>query len=632
MNFVDSPQLTFFSEQYFLTSPRAQFLSQWMWQQALENYPTHSVGICPIHSHDLHNLSLTPLNTQDGLPQIFDIFLGSEKYFFTITKRPAKSHTWLLLNFDLEQNRPQHRLLDPAKLEHALIIGMAAYRALKKLSIDPKSLLLSSVRSIGFQLERVRDFMERFNLSFAEATTLCAHDSAMIFDHTPGKNDEIDFLSISYLLKNYAVNFGINWGKFLALGSSGVSLEEKTFSLRKLATNFVTIWPTLSETHESFSKRILAGHYHSMGPLDIPLEYLGPAFDLEHFPHKKTEICVVFDMRGENHELLRPIFEKKEWFERFNHRLIPFKTVFLKDATMSEELFQTSEGKPYCKDQILLNFEDISDIEDFAQKTSLYVRAEVFSNLNDDLLSLFLMSRGAFLFMDQAGWWQKGFRFEFGRRWEPDHERADYFITQFFDVLVQHFERETEYHERLGQLQSYLSENYSSQRLATRLKESYIDKLSSFHEHLHCFELSNFHKLQNDSGELLRYWDTLSSIRLNIEGDYLMLETHELPEAFYTQSGNFFDALEIEIDLDLYAPKMNPEWIRSELIVFDEQARIKECHPIQIVEIKGKGTTQTLHFKLEKIQFAQRELLGIRITPSLSHFEFPFEVKLSAWV
>lgn len=621
-----TPQLLFFSEDYFSLAPKAQKLAQWMWQSALTKYPTSSISISPIKKHDLESLQLATKN------EIYDIFLGERKYFFTLSVDQKGEHTRILLCFDIEHNDQESRELNPERLEHALVIGMASYRALKILEIAPQSFFLSSVRSIGLQLERVRDYMERYNLDFYRAMSLCSHDTAMIFDAQKKSGDELDFLTLSYLLKNYASGYGVNWARFLALGATGESLEDKKFSLRKLATHLVTLWPTLSKFHENHSKNILARLYQTLGPLDIPLEYLGAAFDIDSSFRAQKEVCVVFDMRGRNFELLKPIFENPEWALRFSHRILPFKSVFIKDASMSDELFQTSEARPFCPDQILLNFEEIGDIEELAKKTSLYVRGEAFSNLNDDLLSLYLITHGCFLFMDQQGWWQKGFRFEFGRRWEPGHERSDYFITQFFDVLIQLFDNEENYRLRLNELRAYLTENYSSEVLALRLKESYIDKLASFHEHLHCFELSNFHKLDDQCAKLSRYWDAMSAIHLDIEGDYLMLESHELPEAFYGQSGNFIEALELSINLTLYAPKINSDWLSCELIVFDEQACIKNKYPLGLTTILGRGTSQHLSFELPMTRFNEREKMAIRLTPKLSHFEFPFELKLSAWV
>lgn len=621
-----SPQVVFFSEDYFSIRPKTQKLSQWMWQNCFREYPKKSISISPIQRELLDSLKLSTKN------QIYDIFLGEQKYFFTLSADQEGEHTRIFLCFDIEQNDQTRRNLNPDHLEHALAIGMASYRALKVLNVDAQSFLLAGVRSIGLQLERVRDFMERHNLDFYRAMSLCSHDTAMIFDAQASSGDELDFLALSYLLKNYAAGYGVNWARFLALGATGESLEDRKFSLRKLATHLVTLWPTLSKFHENHSKNILARLYQTLGPLDIPLEYLGPAFKISEDFCAGKEVCVLFDMRGRNFELLKPIFENPEWPARFNHRILPFKTVFIKDASMGDELFQTSSGHPFCPDQILLNFEEIHDIEELAKKASLYVRAEVFSNLSDDLFSLFLISHGCFLFMDQAGWWQKGFRFEFGRRWEPGHELSEYFITQFFDVLIQLFDKEEDYRLRLKELKSYLEDNYSSQLLAGRLQESYIDKLASFHEHLHCFNLSNFYKLDSQCAELLRFWEAMSAIHLDIEGDYLMLESHELPESFRGQSGNFIEALEISINLTLYAPKVNPDWLLCELIIFDEEACLKSKIPLQLLSVQGKGTSQNLHFELPMTKFYEREKMAIRLTPRLSHFEFPFEIKLSAWV
>ncbi len=612
--------------------PSPTTLSQWMWQKTLENYPTSSLGVSPIKKENLAQVGATVLADEAEKPLVFDIFLGETKYFFNLAWLKVGNHQWLFLIFDIDENSTQLRSLNPTNLKDALVIAMASYRALKKLNIEPQSYLMSGVRSIGIQLERVRDYMERFNLDFFAAKSLCSHDSAMIFESKSPSEDEIDFLSLALLLKNYASGFGVNWARFLSLGSIGESLEERKFSLTKLATHFVTIWPTLSKSHEILSKLQLSKLYEGLSPLDIPLQYLGPAiFDGQSFKTKE-EICVVFDMRGNNFELLSPIFENPQWHERFSHRLIPFKTVFLKEAHLSSDLFQTIEGRPFSPDQIILNIEDIKDLADFAQKCSLYVRAEVFSNLDDDLFSLYLMNHGAFLFMDQEGWWQRGFRFEFGRRWESEFKRDEYFITQFFDVLIQLFENPQAYQQRLSELHSYLEESYTTTSLAQRLRESYIDKLSSFHDHLHCFELSNFHKLEKSSSELARYWSAMSAIHLDIEGDYLMLEAQELGPAFKGQRANFIEARELSIDLKLYAPKIDSKSLNCEVVIFDEDATIKRSLALELIEVIGKGTAQTLHFELAPTTFDERERMAIRLTPKLNHFEFPFELMISAWV
>lgn len=628
LNLPATPTLAFFSEDFFVNVPSTQRsgeLKDWMWQQALSTEGTGLLYICPkAPGHDL--------SSSTKLTEVMDVLMGEHKYFFTLELLTEGTGNFLLLNFDIDQNTAEIRAIDPHSIKHALIIGLCAARALKNLNIKPRSFLLSSLYSIGLQFERARFFMEEHNLTFEEAQNLVAHDCALFYYTHPTRSEQLSFLEVNALLKNYAAGFQINWARFLSLGSIGEQLEERCFSLRKLAASFVTLWPTLSALHEHHARRELSQVYEDLAPPDIPIVSLNASLPIHIDFAQKRELSVVFDMRGPNFELLKSIFEHPLWSERYQHRLFTFKTIFIKDKMRSIDDFQTNDGKAFAPDQIILNFEEIQNLASFASACSLYVRAQILPDTDDDLFSLYLMSQGSLLFMDDQGWWQRGFRFEFGRRWESEFELSDYFIQQFFDVLLQTFGSDDKYRKLLDELANYLELNYSPALMMEKLKNNAAAKLSSIHDHLHCFNLSNFHQLELKTRELTRYWNSMSALSLDIEGDYLMLEREALGENWRTYQGSFIDASEIEVQLKLYAPKIAAESLVCELMIFDQSGRIVNTKSFNLTEIEGKGSSQVLHFKLAKQNFHERTYCAIRITAQLGHFEFPFETKLAAWI
>lgn len=628
LNLPATPTLAFFSEDFFVSAPSTQRsgeLKDWMWQQALSTEGADLLCICP-KAPGYH----PPSSTKH--PDVMDVLMGEHKYFFTLELLTEGTGHFLLLNFDIDQNIAEIRAIDPHNIKHALIIGLCAARALKNLEIKPRSFLLSSLYSIGLQFERTRFFMQEHNLNFEEAQNLAAHDCALFYYTHPTRSEELSFLAVNGLLKNYAAGFQINWARFLSLGSIGEQLEERSFSLRKLASSFVTLWPTISALHEHQARRELSQVYEDLAPPDIPIVSLSAGLPTHINFDQKRELSVVFDMRGPNFMLLKSIFEHPLWSERYQHRLFTFKTVFIKDKTRSVDDFQTVDGRAFTPDQIILNFDEIQNLPSFASACSLYVRAQILPDTDDDLFSLYLMSHGSLLFMDDQGWWQRGFRFEFGRRWESEFELGEYFIQQFFDVLLQNFGNEVKYRALLAELAQYLDANYSPTLMMEKLKNNAAAKLSSIHDHLHCFNLSNFHKLELKTRELTRYWKSMSALSLDIEGDYLMLEREGLGENWSAYKGSFIDALEIEIQLKLYAPKVAPESLVCELMVFDQSGKIMSTRAFDLTDCDGKGSSQVLHFKLPQQIFEERTYCAIRIIAQLGHFEFPFETKLAAWI
>lgn len=595
-------------------------LTNWMWQECGRHYQGPSLTIA-WESH-----------TGNADEEVFDVFLGNRKHFFTARLLSAGTTDTLLLSFNIPQNTDDFKNPDFRNLQNALVIGFCAAKWLRKKQIEGRSYILTNLYSLGLQLERTRYQMEDFNLTFEEAQSLVSHDTAMIFNTHPDRKETLSFLEVNALLKNYVTGYGVNWAKFLAQGTLGTHLEEKVFSLKKFAAHFVTIWPTLSEAHEVQARSQLTQAYSNLSISDIPVLPLTMALPIaENFPAKSI-IQVLFDMRGDNFEVLSEIFNHPLWSERHQHRLFDFKCVFIKDQSRNDEDFQTSDGRAFVQDQIIVNTHDLGSLQDLASHSTLYVRGEIFSHLADDLLSLYLFSKGCQLFMDDKGWWQKGFRFDFGRRWEEGRQKSDYFIEQFFDVLLPLYGNENDYQLKQQELAKYLSENYSSEKMAQNLSHNLVAKLGSFHEHLNCFELSNFKKLNLSLDGLSRYWNTLSALNLDIEGEYFILESEALPANFLKGKCSYFDVSEIEIELALYAPKIEASLICCELIVFNQSGSISKTVELELTKTIGKGSSQVLTYSLAPHSFPERTIISLRMTPRLGHFEFPFEAKLSAWL
>ncbi len=191
-----------------------------------------------------------------------------------------------LMDTDHEMNRPEDRSIThhlyggdwDNRLKQEFLLGVGGIRVLNKLGIKSDVYHCNEGHAAFIGLERSRNFIEEFDLSFSEALE-AVRSSSLFTTHTPvpAGHDAFDEGMIRQYMWHYPERLKITWEQFYGLGKD----TDGKFSMSVLACNLSQEVNGVSWLHGEVSKDIL-GH---MWPGYMPNElHIGYVTNGVHYP------------------------------------------------------------------------------------------------------------------------------------------------------------------------------------------------------------------------------------------------------------------------------------------------------------------------------------------------------------
>ena len=294
-----------------------------------------------------------------------------------------------LLDTDYEANGPEDRQITyqlyggdwENRLKQELLLGLGGIRALRHLGLNPQIYHCNEGHAAFVGLERLREYVEKDNLSYPEALEV-VRASSLFTTHTPvpAGHDAFDEGLLRKYLGHVPEHLKIDWTTLMALGKDNPLDPNEKFSMSNLAANISQNVNGVSMLHGKVSQDIFAHMYPGYLPEELHVSYVTNGVHYPTWASKewKELHARVFGPQFQTHHYDKSCFEgiykvsDKEIWDIKKHLK---KTLI--DAVKAR-LSDPAQGSHYSPSQIVTIKETLRDdvlTIGFARRFATYKRA-----------------------------------------------------------------------------------------------------------------------------------------------------------------------------------------------------------------------------------------------------------------
>ena len=260
-----------------------------------------------------------------------------------------------LMDTDFEDNIPEDREVTyhlyggswENRLKQELLLGVGGIRALRKLGIDTQVYHCNEGHAAFIGLERMREYVEKDNLSFPEALEV-VRASSLFTTHTPvpAGHDAFDEGLLRQYIGHYPERLKADWETLMSLGKDNPLDQREKFSMSNLAANISQNVNGVSMLHGKVSQDIFAHMYPGYLPEELYVSYVtnGVHYPTWCAPEWKPVHARVFGHDFLTHHYDKSCFDgiygvsdKEVWDVKktLKRKLIKFVRERLQDKTIS---------------------------------------------------------------------------------------------------------------------------------------------------------------------------------------------------------------------------------------------------------------------------------------------------------
>ena len=188
-----------------------------------------------------------------------------------------------LMDTDFEENIPEDREVTyhlyggswENRLKQELLLGVGGIRALRKLGIDTQVYHCNEGHAAFIGLERLREYIEKDNLSFSEALEV-VRASSLFTTHTPvpAGHDAFEEGLLRQYIGHYPQRLKADWETLMSLGKDNPLDKNEKFSMSNLAANISQNVNGVSMLHGKVSQDIFAHMYPGYLPEELYVSYV----------------------------------------------------------------------------------------------------------------------------------------------------------------------------------------------------------------------------------------------------------------------------------------------------------------------------------------------------------------------
>ena len=188
-----------------------------------------------------------------------------------------------LLDTDYEDNLQEDREVTyhlyggdwENRLKQELLLGVGGIRALRKLGYWPQVYHCNEGHAAFIGIERLREYIEKQNLSFGEAIEVI-RASSLYTTHTPvpAGHDAFDEGLLRKYIGHYPERLKVDWETLMGLGKLNGADPNEKFSMSNLAANISQEVNGVSWLHGKVSREIFAPMYPGYLPEELHVSYV----------------------------------------------------------------------------------------------------------------------------------------------------------------------------------------------------------------------------------------------------------------------------------------------------------------------------------------------------------------------
>ena len=294
-----------------------------------------------------------------------------------------------LMDTDFEMNQPEDREVTwhlyggnwENRLKQELLLGVGGIRALRKLGLDPQVYHCNEGHAAFIGLERLREYIEKDNLSFSEALEV-VRASSLFTTHTPvpAGHDAFEESLLRQYIGHYPTRLKADWETLMSLGKDNALNPNEKFSMSNLAANISQNVNGVSMLHGKVSQDIFAHMYPGYLPEELYVSYVtnGVHYPTWCAPEWKPVHAKVFGPEFQTHHYDKSCFDgiygvsdAEVWNVKreLKRKLVAFLRERLQDKTISNH---------YSPSQLVTIMDNLRDdvlTIGFARRFATYKRA-----------------------------------------------------------------------------------------------------------------------------------------------------------------------------------------------------------------------------------------------------------------
>ncbi|MFA5849722.1 MAG: alpha-glucan family phosphorylase [Bacteroidales bacterium] len=234
-------------------------------------------------AQDFMKIPATPVRDENGNWTTVSIALPGRNLNARLWRVDIGRTELILMDTDFEDNLPEDRSVthhlyggnQENRLKQELLLGIGGIRALMALKRKSDVFHCNEGHAAFIGLERLREFIQHENLSFAEALEV-VRSSSLYTTHTPvpaGHDSFPEDLLRSYIA-HYPERLKITWEILMALGKIDPSNPSEKFSMSNLAANLSQEVNGVSWLHGKVSREILSPLWPGYLPEELHVSYV----------------------------------------------------------------------------------------------------------------------------------------------------------------------------------------------------------------------------------------------------------------------------------------------------------------------------------------------------------------------
>lgn len=234
--------------------------------------------------NDFYNLPLTLERDSDGEPLTIEVPYPGRRVVAQIWRVQVGRIRLYLLDTNIPANatKEDRDITDALyggdrelRIQQEIMLGLGGCRALEVLGLAPPVFHLNEGHPAFAALERIRQFVQDYGLSFAEAREAAA--AGLVFTtHTPVAAGH-DYFSPDLVMRyfsDYAQEMDLSEQAFLNLGREDPGNEEAPFCMTTLALRLTTYQNAVSRLHGRTTRRMWHVLWPGVPQSEVPITHI----------------------------------------------------------------------------------------------------------------------------------------------------------------------------------------------------------------------------------------------------------------------------------------------------------------------------------------------------------------------
>jgi starch phosphorylase len=249
----------------------SQYLSADGWQQ--EFYPVN----------DFFNMPLQLMRNPDGTPVVIQVNYPDAPVSAQIWRIQVGRVPLYMLDSNLQQNRPRDREITgklyggdrEMRIRQEILLGIGGFRALMALDIEPTVCHMNEGHAAFLCLERIRIFMERFDLKFSEAAEL-ARAGNVFTTHTsvPAGIDMFAPELMDRYFGGWYAMLGISREQFMTMGRQHPANHAEPFNMAVFAVGMASRTNAVSQLHATVARKLWQSLWPNVPVDEVPVDHI----------------------------------------------------------------------------------------------------------------------------------------------------------------------------------------------------------------------------------------------------------------------------------------------------------------------------------------------------------------------